>query len=208
MFSVSSGGQLASHRLGAQRLVVAAVAVMLFCAIDGTQADARPAAKRGSNAGTGRQQARVVDALHRSWVFGWNRKEGSGTFSFKRTFEKYYDWTSDDVRLYDDFDPQHRVAHSAAEYGTFWEPGFNALKSAEHRIYEEPSAIVSGRLAASRLVFLARLVTADNTVIGTRTTSSLVFRRSNGDWRIVREHNSSVMLTAEQIDAAMAQPAV
>jgi hypothetical protein len=46
------------------------------------------------------------------------------------TFGDYSQWTGDAVVLYDDFDPQQRVARSAAEYATLWEPNFNALRSA------------------------------------------------------------------------------
>lgn len=76
---------------------------------------------------------------HRAWVFGWERTSQDGTFTFAETFRDYYDWNSDDVICYDDFESKDRVARSAAEYGWFWEPSFNALRSARHVVVDGPS---------------------------------------------------------------------
>ncbi len=50
--------------------------------------------------------------------------EGDAPFDCRRTFGEFYDLSSPDVRLYDDFDPEQHVATTAAGYGSIWEPGF------------------------------------------------------------------------------------
>ncbi|MGA5550337.1 hypothetical protein [Streptomyces pseudogriseolus] len=64
----------------------------------------------------------LIADLHGRWVFGWERDEGDPPFDFRRVFGDFYDFDSPDVRLYDDFDPEQRVAATAAEYGSIWEP--------------------------------------------------------------------------------------
>jgi hypothetical protein len=61
-------------------------------------------------------------------ALGMGRKKSDGPFSFRETFEQFYDWSSEQTLLYDDFDPEHRVATSPAEYGAIWEPSFNKLR--------------------------------------------------------------------------------
>lgn len=145
--------------------------------------------------------ATVAD-LHRNWVFGWERNVGDAPFHFRETFDRFYDWTFDNVILYDDFDPQHRVAWNAVEYGDIWEPNFELLRSAHHRIEDGPHVIQGESLAASTLVFVARIEKIDGTVTGIRTTTSLVWRRIDDGWRIVREHNSTEVIPTDQVDAA------
>lgn len=146
-------------------------------------------------------QTEAVAAQHVDWVYGWERTPGDAPFSFHDCLSRFYS-SANDLALYDDFDPQHRVATSAAEYGSFWEPVFTTLRSAEHGIAVPPDVVVSGNIAASKLIFVARLQARDGTVTGIRTTSSLVFQRERGQWKIIREHNSSVVLPADQFDAA------
>ncbi|MEV6235764.1 nuclear transport factor 2 family protein [Lentzea sp. NPDC051838] len=136
----------------------------------------------------------VIMDLHSRWVFGWDRREGDAPFDFSGTFGEFYDFSSPDVRLYDDFDPEHRVATTAAGYGSIWEPAFGDMVSAHHVVDDGPHVIAGDDLAASTLRFLARIVTLGG-VTDIRTTSSLVWHRTPGGWRIVREHNSTEVLS-------------
>ncbi|GGP76248.1 YybH family protein [Saccharothrix coeruleofusca] len=153
---------------------------------------------------TNASDVEVVGALHRDWVFGWERNPGDAPFDFRDVQGARYDWDFDGVVLYDDFDPAHRVARGAGEYAEIWEPAFRDLRLAHHRVAAGPDVVVSGDLAASWLVFVARLEDLSGTVTGIRTTTSLVWRRTGEHWKIVREHNSSVVLEADELDAAMA----
>lgn len=142
----------------------------------------------------------TVAALHRDWVLGWERNIGDPPRSFRRTFGPYYDWDFDDVLLYDDVDPEHRMARSPAAYGAIWEPGFNAFTAIHHVITDGPQVLRSGRLAASSLVFEAHLRPGDGPEVGIRTTTALVWRLTGDGWRIVREHNSTSEIPAGSID--------
>jgi ketosteroid isomerase-like protein len=162
-----------------------------------------------TSAGSGIGASEEVAAAHVQWVWGWERQDGDGRFSFGETFERFYDWSYDQTLLYDDFDPEHRVATSPAEYGAIWEPSFNNLRSAEHGVVSGPDLVTSGSLASSSLVFVARLETLDGTVTGIRTTTSLVWRLTDSGWRIIREHNSSVVVPVKTIrDQLGRRPAV
>ena len=143
-----------------------------------------------------------VAALHREWILvGWERKPGDGPLDFRRKLGKYYDFTDPDVLLYDDFDPQHRVVRSAAAYGAIWEPAFSALRSARHRVSIEPAVLVDDALATSTLQFEARLESEAGKVTGIRTLSSLVWHATEAGWKIVREHNSTVVVPVGEVEA-------
>lgn len=144
----------------------------------------------------------VISELHGRWVFGWDRREGDAPFDFRRVFGEFYDFGSPDVRLYDDFDPAHRVATTAAGYGAIWEPAFREMVSAEHAIDDGPHVVAGGDLAASTLRFVARIVTPAG-VTDIRTTSSLVWRRTPDGWRIIREHNSTEVLAPGEFSRAL-----
>ncbi|MGV9559616.1 nuclear transport factor 2 family protein [Streptomyces sp. NPDC003522] len=145
---------------------------------------------------------RVIADLHVRWVFGWERDEGDEPFDFRRTFGEFYDFTSSDVRLYDDFDPAQRTATTASGYGSIWEPAFDRMLSAHHGIDDGPHVVVDRDLAASTLTFVARITTPD-ALTDVRTTTSLVWRRTPDGWRIVREHNSTKVLPAGELDGAL-----
>jgi ketosteroid isomerase-like protein len=159
---------------------------------------------RGADRGCAARGDASVAALHRHWILvGWERGPNDGLFDFREKLGRYYDWSGADVILYDDFDPRRRVVRSPAAYGAVWEPGFNAMRSARHRVLDGPHVLQSDGLAASTLVFGARLETNDGKVTFIRTFTSLVWRCTAEGWRIVREHNSSTVLPTVQGTALM-----
>lgn len=148
--------------------------------------------------------AATVAALHRNWILtGWEYQASDGPFSFRQKLGAYYDFSAPDVVLYDNFDPQHRIVRSAVAYGAVWEPNFAALRSAYHGVALGPFVACSGDLAASTLQFVARLEKKDGSVTGIRTLSSLVWRRGAAGWKIIREHNSSVIIPPAELVAAL-----
>jgi ketosteroid isomerase-like protein len=124
----------------------------------------------------------------------------------------HHDFASPDVIFYDDFDPQYRVARSAMGYGDIWTQPFTQLRSAQHGVIDGPEVITGADLATSTLEFAAALTAADGKVTGIRTRSTLVWRCSGSDWRIVREHNSSRVVPTREVQALLravpAQPAL
>ncbi len=146
-----------------------------------------------------------VAALSQDWILvGWERKAGDGPLDFREKLGRYYDWSSPEVVIYDDFDPEHRVVRSPAAYGAIWEPGFSALHTAHHRLAMGPFVLASGDLAVATLQWVARFEGGDGKVTGIRTFTSLAWRCTGDGWKIVREHNSSVVLPPDQVDAVIA----
>jgi ketosteroid isomerase-like protein len=141
----------------------------------------------------------IIGELHTRWLFGWERNEGDPPFDFGQVFADLYDRDSDDVRLYDDFDPDKRVATTPAQYGAIWEPHFHRMRYAHHAVDDGPHVIAGQDLAGSNLTFVARIATPD-AVTDIRTATSLVWRRTAAGWRIVREHNSTTVLPAGELD--------
>ena len=108
--------------------------------------------------------------------------------------------------LYDDFDPQHRVARSAAAYAAIWEPIFNTVRSARHVVSDDPAVLAGSEdYAASTMKFAALIERGDGTVTPIRTRSDLVWRCGDGEWRIVREHNSTRVVPQAEVDALLSQ---
>jgi ketosteroid isomerase-like protein len=145
------------------------------------------------------------DALSRNWILvGWDRKETDGRFVFREKLGQYYDWSASGSMMYDDVDPQRRVVRTPEAYGAIWEPLFNEMRSAEHRLSIPPQVLISGELAMVNLQFVAKLSALSGSVTGIRTYTSLAWRCTGEGWKIVREHNSSTILAPEAIDPAMA----
>lgn len=145
-----------------------------------------------------------VADLHKEWILvGWEKKAGDPPFDFRPKLGKYYDLTSPDVLLYDDFEPQHRVARSADEYGSFWAQPFTQLRSARHSVVDGPAVVVGKDLATSALEFAAALETADGKTIGIRAYSTLVWRCRGDGWKIVREHNSTRPVSESEVETLL-----
>lgn len=145
--------------------------------------------------------------LHRAWILkGWEHHPGDPPFSFREKLGRFYDWSASDVMLFDDFDPERRVARSAAAYGAIWEPIFRGNRSARHTVTDGPDvAPGSGDLTASSLEFTALIEPRDGKPVGIRTRSDLVWRCGAQGWKIVREHNSSKVIPATDAERTLAR---
>lgn len=170
-------------------LLAIGAALLSGVAIAATNAQKSPCTVRDSAA---------VGERHREWILSWDRKTLGERWDFDEKFGRFYDYEAEDMVLYDDFDPQYRVASSPREYAAIWSPPFKTLRTAHHIVIAEPEAIVGNELATSTLEFGARLQMTDGSIVGIRTRSTLVWRCANDEWRIVREHNSSRRITAEE----------
>ncbi|NYI98584.1 ketosteroid isomerase-like protein [Streptomonospora nanhaiensis] len=150
--------------------------------------------------------AATVARLHREWIHRWDRREGDPEFDFTTVFADFYDFEADDVILFDDADPERRVFRDAAAFGRAFAPMFAALRRAEHAVEEGPEVLVSDRLAASRMVFVARLTAADGAVSALRALNSQVWRRGDdGRWRIVRDQTAVHPVDLHEAAALAAQ---
>lgn len=144
--------------------------------------------------------ASSVAELHREWILvGWDKPVAGQPWDFREKLGKYYDWEARDVVLYDDMAPDFRVARSPEEYRALWEKSFQALHRAHHLVLNGPETIIGDELATSTLEFAARLEPAEaQPIISIRARSTLVWRCTDDGWKIVREHNSTRRITAEE----------
>lgn len=145
--------------------------------------------------------------LHRAWILqGWEYHPGDPQFGFREKLGRFYDWSASDVVLFDDFDPQRRVARTAAAYGAIWEPIFRGNRSARHTVSDGPDvATGTGDLAASSLEFTALIEPTDGKPVGIRTRSDLVWRCRPAGWKIMREHNSSKIIPVLEAERVLAR---
>lgn len=145
--------------------------------------------------------------LHREWILvGWEKHRGDPPFDFRKKLGHLYHWNSSDVRLYDNFDSQHRLARSASGWASIWTEPFTSLREARHSVMNGPDVIDGGLLSASTLEFAARLETAQGEIIGNRARTSLVWQCTSDGWKIVREHTSVQLVSREEIDAIVTHP--
>lgn len=151
--------------------------------------------------------ARTVVALQHDWIFGWDKPEGSAPREFREVFRRFYDFDAD-VIFFDEADPQGRVFRSVQDYADAFWPTFMGLRSAVHAVAEEPDVLVSGDLAAGRMVFIAVLTTRDGEVSHLRCQNSLVWQRAGGSgWHIVRDQTVVRPMPREEAEAYFAGPA-
>lgn len=167
-------------------LAAAATAAFAASAAPGI---AQPSAHSATACPTSGEQ--TVAKRHRRWIIeDWSKAPGEA-FDFDARFNGYYS-TGPDVHLYDDFDPQHRIARSLAQYRAIWAEPFASLNAADHVVLEGPHVVqAGGDLATSTLEFGAWLVAADGVVTGVRARSSMTWRCERGTWRIVTDHVST-----------------
>ena len=158
----------------------------------------------GTGTSANEKDAAAVGRLQQEWILRWDSQPGDAPRTFRETFDDIYEWDGDDVLLQDQYDPQKRTFDSAAAYGDAFWPGFQQLRSAEHVFAQAPNTIVAGDVAASRFVFVARLVTADGTVAINSCTTSQVWRRdATGQWRIVRDQTMVEAMSPDAGEQAM-----
>lgn len=144
--------------------------------------------------------ATSISELHKEWILvGWDKPVVGQSWDFREKLGKYYDWEANDVILYDDMAPDFRIARSPEEYRALWEPSFQALRRANHLVLNGPETVVGDELATSTLEFVGRLEPAESQpVVSIRTRSTLVWRCTGDGWKIIREHNNSRRIAAEE----------
>lgn len=136
---------------------------------------------------------RIIRDLVIEWAtIGWRQLKTDPPFNFRDRLGRFYDWSSEEVRLFETADPERRIRHSAAEYAAVWDRVIPALNSLGRKWVGEPDIIVSGDLAAVNLEFISLHETMDGQVGEKPVLSSLVLRRSDTGWHIVREHGTSL----------------
>lgn len=125
-----------------------------------------------------------------AWVeTGW-RHGNLERFNFRKQLNDYYDWDSGDTQFFDSFDTEQRISHSAADYAAIWDSVVPQLNKLTNKIIGKPNTIISGELAVMDVRFITTFETSDGVVDQADTLSSLVWRRTQNGWRIIREHGT------------------
>lgn len=138
-----------------------------------------------------RNDAAILESLARDWVeIGW-RHSAAEPFDFRERLGYLYDWSAPDGLFFDDFDPLRRVNHTAAHYAAIWDASIPKMASLTNRMVGSPSTVVAGDLAVMSVQFITRFE-MDGTPGEAHTLSSLVWKRTDGHWRIFREHGSGL----------------
>ncbi|WP_201192526.1 hypothetical protein [Pseudomonas fluorescens] len=134
----------------------------------------------------------ILHDLTLAWVeTGWRHVE-SEPFNFKQRLHSFYDWTSLDTQYFDSFDVEQRINYSAHDYAAIWDQVIPKLKRLTNAISERPNIIISGDLAVMSVRFITSFESVDGVIDHADTLSSLVWRKSLGSWRIIREHGTGL----------------
>lgn len=134
-----------------------------------------------------------VAGLHHDWVMiGWERDAGDPDFNFRKDVGKYYDLTSTDLSLFDDFDPALKVRNTADDYGTVWYGLVPKFKSVHHKITEHPNVVPTGPgYSHSVMEFVFEVTPKQGEPMYLISRSSILWRCTADGWKIFKEHNSA-----------------
>ena len=134
----------------------------------------------------------VLNKMARDWVeTGW-RHTFDEPFDFRMRLGRFYDWSADGTRFFDDFDQQRRVNHHVAQYAAIWDGFIPRMKRLTNIMVGEPSTLVSSDLAVMSVQFVTSFIATDGHEGRAHTLSSLVWHRTPDGWRIIREHGSAL----------------
>lgn len=135
---------------------------------------------------------RQLNNLARQWVeVGW-RHTPEEPFDFRDRLGQFYDWSSEGTQFFDDFDAERRVNPNVASYAAIWDARVPSMKLLTNIMLGEPQTIVSGDLASMSVQFVTSYTPADGEPAKAHTLSSLVWKRSETGWAIIREHGSGL----------------
>lgn len=134
-----------------------------------------------------------IAQLHHDWLMiGWERDAGDPDFNFRQDVGKYYDFTRDDLNLFDDFDPQLKVRNTADDYGTIWYGLVPKFRSVKHKITEGPTVVPVGPgYGHSVMEFVFEVTPKQGDVMHLISRSSILWRCGADGWKIYKEHNSA-----------------
>ncbi|MDJ0589833.1 MAG: nuclear transport factor 2 family protein [Pleurocapsa sp. MO_226.B13] len=136
--------------------------------------------------------ATEIARLSRAWLEAISPKEDVKNFNFMERMSCFYE-TGDNLILFDNADPETRIANSASEYGRIWDSLLRQLDYLDIQIIREPIVFVDGNLAVSILVWKETTFTNSNRVeqhlsfLGT-----VIWQRTEQSWRIIHEHATTL----------------
>ncbi len=132
-----------------------------------------------------------IRELTEQWRKIWSPQENAKNFSFMERFKDFYA-ESNNLILFDNADPQARIATSAKEYGTIWNSLLPNLAYVDNHITSKPKIFVDGNLAVSTFVWETTFVSSNGKEQRVPTIGTLVWQKTKQGWRIVHEHGTAL----------------
>ena len=132
-----------------------------------------------------------IEQLSEDWIQAWSPQEDAENFNFMEHFSDFYA-EGNDLILFDNADPQARIASSAEEYGNIWDGLLPNLSYVDNRITSEPKVYLDGDIAVSTMVWETTFTSSDGKEQKVPTLGTLVWQRTPQGWRIVHEHGTAL----------------
>lgn len=132
-----------------------------------------------------------INRLSYAWIKAWSPQENAKNFSFIKRFKDFYA-KGNNLILFDNADPQARIATSAKEYGTIWDSLLPNLAYVDNHITREPEIFVNGNLAVSTFVWETTFVSSNGKEQRVPTIGTLVWQKTAQGWRIIHEHGTAL----------------
>lgn len=132
-----------------------------------------------------------IAKLSEYWIQAWSPQKDAKNFNFMERFSNFYA-EGNDLILFDNADPQARIANSAEDYGNIWDSLLPNLSYVDNRITSEPEVYLDGDLAVSTMVWETTFIFNDRRENKVPTIGTLVWQRTSQGWRIVHEHGTAL----------------
>lgn len=124
-----------------------------------------------------------IQQLTRQWVNLWSPKDRPFT---REGFEQIF--STDELLVFDNFDNSVVVLHSLQEYLDTWVPVMQQFVYWEIAIEDNLEISISGDLAVTTFSFAGGGRSKDGSDRKLHQYCTHVWKRFNGEWRIVHEH--------------------
>ncbi|MBW4457187.1 MAG: nuclear transport factor 2 family protein [Nostoc indistinguendum CM1-VF10] len=125
-----------------------------------------------------------IQQLTQQWVKLWSPKDKA----FGEGFEQIFATGDNEILVFDNFDGSVVVLHSLQEYLNTWIPVMQQFTFWEIAIEENLEISISGDLAVTTFSFVGGGRSKDGQDYKLRQHGTHVWKRINGQWRLVHEH--------------------
>jgi ketosteroid isomerase-like protein len=125
-----------------------------------------------------------IQQLTQQWVKLWSPKDKV----FGEGFEQIFATGENEILVFDNFDGSVVVLHSLQEYLNTWIPVMQQFTFWEIAIEDDLEISISGDLAVTTFSFAGGGQSQDGQDYKLRQHGTHVWKRINGQWRLVHEH--------------------
>jgi ketosteroid isomerase-like protein len=126
-----------------------------------------------------------IQQLTQQWVKAWSPKDKPFT---GEDFEQIFATGENEILVFDNFDGSVVVLHSLQEYLNTWVPVMQQFSFWEIAIEDNLEMIIDGDLGVTTFSFAGGGRSKEGQYYKLRQYCTHVWKRIEGQWRIVREH--------------------